>query len=296
MNYKHIRRFFGDKESIYARYPKRSIRGQGDRKHVYVDNGREILLVAHIDTVRKPRLDTFCTGAGFDDRLGIFLCDYLMHQRPWFDLLLCDFEETGHSTAQYFNPSHKYNFVLELDREGDDFVDYDLASDDMLYDLEKFGFKHSMGSFSDICYLDHLDCSKINMGVGYFEAHALDSGFNPTQTQSQIKKLLRFLDAYHNVRYELPDNSYSSLVHSRGKGTVSNKDYFQQTSDEGLLDDTSEADVWGTAIETLGLGADDEFGCGMQCQVCYAWFVPEYHGQVHCDHLCKEYYHEVTGE
>jgi len=158
-----------------------------------------------MDTVQEPvLLQHGITGAGFDDRLGCYLAYTLQEQYPhYFDMLLCDYEEQGQSTAEYFIPTHKYNFVIELDREGFDFVDYGLASAEFCKEFEHTtGIKQDWGSFSDICELQNVDCSKINLGTGCYSSHSRNSGFSPLVCQSQIRGLMEFVEVYKDTYFK----------------------------------------------------------------------------------------------
>jgi len=188
--------------------------GMGKRKHVYVDNGSPILLVAHVDTVQTPRLNQDqCTGAGFDDRLGVCLAHKLVKEYPAiFDLLLTDFEESGGSTAAFFNPTHEYNLVVELDREGGDYVDYGLASDELHDLLASYGFTKGRGSYTDICSMPQVECCKINVGIGTFNSHGKKSGYDKAVADLQIARLLSFIRDHHDTRFigahDLDDTGY----------------------------------------------------------------------------------------
>jgi hypothetical protein len=161
------------------------------RRHIYVDNGAPVLLVAHIDTVHTPRYVSPADGAGFDDRLGVCAAHQLVQAHPqWYDLLLTDYEEALATTAQYFRPSHEYNWVVELDREGEDYVDYGLASEDFHDAMVQHGFRQGIGSYTDICDMDYICASKVNIGIGTYRGHSPHSGFDPDALRRQIRRLL----------------------------------------------------------------------------------------------------------
>ena len=175
------------------------------KRHLVIDTNSPVLLCAHIDTVQTPTVDlrTF-TGAGFDDRLGVYLGYALANKYPgMFDLLLTDYEESGQSTAAYFTPTHKYNFVVGLDREGSDYVDYGLADIEFDQAFERHtGIKKSHGSFSDICSMSNVDCTKINLGIGVYSSHSPKSGFIPGVANEQISKLVKFCREYKDVYFK----------------------------------------------------------------------------------------------
>jgi hypothetical protein len=68
--------------------------------------------------------------------------------------------------------------------------------------LEENGFVKGFGSYSDIFELDHLDCSKINLGIGIYNSHAKDSGFHEKVTDLQIALLLNFVEKFSDVHFE----------------------------------------------------------------------------------------------
>jgi hypothetical protein len=202
--------YFARKSSVWNMFPARTWRGRGKaRRHIYVDNGAPILLVAHVDTVQEPRLDSVNRGAGFDDRLGVYLGHRLVRERPdLYDLLLTDFEESFASTGQYLAPSHDYNLVIELDRAGEDYVDYGLASDALHVALADAGFRQGVGSFSDVCLMSQLDCNKINLGLGTFDSHSRKSGFDMRAFYRQLARLETFVDRYGQTQWPAVTSGY----------------------------------------------------------------------------------------
>jgi hypothetical protein len=193
--------FFRSKQRIIDMFPPECCFGTKKRnRYVHVNNGAPVLLVAHMDTVISPRLDKVNTGAGFDDRLGVFAATKLCSLFPqYFDLLLTDYEENGSSTAGNFVPKHPYNLVVGLDREGTGFVDYGLASDSLQQTLNRYGLEEHLGSFSDICFLFNMNCNMFNIGLGIYSSHSPQSGFVIHDFKEQMKKLLFFVEDNHSV-------------------------------------------------------------------------------------------------
>lgn len=212
MNKKELLPYFGRKSEILSMFPAHCHKGGCKReRHIYVDNGAPFLLVAHIDTVITPRLDRVNKGAGFDDRLGVYTGHKLVNKYPkLFDLLLTDYEESGCSTAQFFTPSHLYSVIIGLDREGAGFVDYDLASEELKNALWAYGLHEEIGSFSDICFMDHIKCSKINLGLGTAYGHSSHSGFSQTVFYGQISNLLDFCNDNKKKTWPEPKPSWST--------------------------------------------------------------------------------------
>lgn len=153
--------------------------------YYYRNNGSSVLAVAHLDTVVKhdERGATFAdTEAGpivfsgaLDDRLGAYtLLDLLPALGIRYDVLLTAGEESGQSTASFFDPPRgkDYDWIIEFDRGGTDVVMYDYEDDDAIALVRRTRAQVGWGSFSDICYLEHLGVKGFNWGVGYRDYHS----------------------------------------------------------------------------------------------------------------------------
>ena len=156
---------------------------------IHIDRGSPIIGVAHMDTVATSLPDRvkwynslYANGLPtiqsiqLDDRLGVWmLLDLLPAMGMEFDVLLCDGEESGRSTAAHFKPTREYNWGFEFDRAGIDTVLYDYEDDKTWKNaLEDAGFDIQLGSFSDICSLGHVGCCFANFGCGYRHQHSTD--------------------------------------------------------------------------------------------------------------------------
>lgn len=193
--------------------------------YAYRDNGSDILAVAHLDTVSTPKgrtcrfLDT--TGGpvvfsrALDDRLGAFvILDLLPRLGLTFDILLTVGEETGNSTAAFFEPSKDYNWVIEFDRGGTDVVGYQYDDENWRELVRDCGAKIGDGLFSDICYLDHLGVKAFNWGVGYREYHTPRSHAFLDDTMDMVAHFMEFHRVNADVRLPHVEN------HSYGWGKV----------------------------------------------------------------------------
>ena len=158
----------------------RSLGDVADTEHgqlVYIDRGAPVLAVAHLDWVGyQPAKITNkrITCEQLDDRLGAWM---LLHYLPSigfhnYDILLTDSEEVGNSTAQHFETNKQYNWLFEFDRAGSDVVMYDYETRELGEMLGEYNWKTGLGSFSDISYLEHLNCKAFNFGVGYHRQHS----------------------------------------------------------------------------------------------------------------------------
>jgi len=149
-------------------------------RFLFADKGHDVLFVAHLDVVGNDRrCTTVDTAAGpvvfsraLDDRLGAYIG---LHVLPALgigvDVLLTTGEETGQSTAQYFDPPKAYDWIVSFDRGHDDVVMYDYETPELCELVESSGMDVGKGSFSDICYLDHLGVAGFNWSAGYSLEH-----------------------------------------------------------------------------------------------------------------------------
>jgi hypothetical protein len=169
----------------------------------YKDNGADILAVAHLDSVLgfhhfqvlKLSTDTKIFCSSLDDRLGAYvILKYLSKLGLKYDMLLTEGEEKGASTAAWFNPpaGKKYKWMFSFDRRGTGAVTYQYRSMDLVNRLRDVGLSHDIGQFSDICFLEHLNCKGINFGVGYQDYHSIDAWASKKDLLSQISAFIRF--------------------------------------------------------------------------------------------------------
>lgn len=176
----------------------------------FIDNGSNVLAVAHCDSVdcglrRFKQRGEIVYNTSLDDRLGVHvILDILPSRGILPDVLLTDDEEIGASTAQLFVPDKEYNWMFQFDRHGTDAVCYDY--EEMEPFIELF-FRLGMGSFSDICWLDHLGCGGLNIGAGYHNEHSRNSFANLRHTAEQVARFERFWDclADTHIPYVEPD-------------------------------------------------------------------------------------------
>lgn len=183
--------------------------GTTGRRHIFIDNGADILAVAHLDTVNsdthfyvlpklgKQNLTVMSTRC--DDRLGVWmiLCLLPLYGGMNYDILLTEDEEIGKSTARDFVPSKEYNWGFEIDRRLDDCVTYGYSDKEWDRLLKNF-FKMGKGSVSDISYLEDVGCKMFNLGAGYEDEHDITARFYPEMAASQAGKFLNF---YFKNRY-----------------------------------------------------------------------------------------------
>ena len=175
------------------------------------------LMVCHADTVvnggetqhRYECENGLPYSIALDDRLGIACMVDAIHRKSEladFAMLVCDDEERGNSTASLFQTESQPNWLVELDRRGTDAVMYSYESPIFSSLIESCGFEIGNGSFSDICYLEHLGVCGFNVGVGYHSEHSERCFARLTDTKSQLDRLTHFYRKFGDVR--LPFEPY----------------------------------------------------------------------------------------
>lgn len=177
-----------------------------DDFYLFRDAGSDILAVAHLDTVglAYERSCRFVSTEGgpvvfsraLDDRLGAYIIlDMLPKLGLDFDILLTVGEESGRSTAAYFEQSKQYDWMIEFDRGGSDVVMYQYDDDNVRALVKESGARVGDGIFSDICYLEHLGVKGFNWGVGYQDYHGPRAHAYLDDTCDMVD---RFLDFHAN--------------------------------------------------------------------------------------------------
>lgn len=183
-----------------------------DNFFAYKDNGSNILAVAHLDTVglahqRACRfLDTeggtVVYSRALDDRLGAYIIlDLLPALGVTHDILLTVGEESGQSTAEFFDPpkGKRYDWMIEFDRGGTDVVMYQYDDKATRKLVQASGARVGDGIFSDIAYLEHLGIKGFNWGVGYRDYHGPRAHAYLDDTYMMVGNFLRFHQLYAGV-------------------------------------------------------------------------------------------------
>lgn len=193
-----------DFSSYATKVPLTPGRDGRERFYWYQDNGSDILAVAHLDTVQDDRTcqitstasGLLATSGALDDRLGVYvILDLLPKLGIVCDVLLTTDEEIAQSTAEAFEPSKDYNWMIQFDRGGTDVVMYQYETPELCKLVEASGAQVGVGSFSDICLLDHLGCAGFNWGVGYEEYHSTRSHAWLDDTFRMVARFVKFHQA-----------------------------------------------------------------------------------------------------
>ena len=186
--------------------------------YYFRDNGSDVLAVAHLDTVAPANQRTCAfldTAAGpvvysraLDDRLGAYIIlDLLPTLGVTHDVLLTVGEETGESTAEYFDALKDYNWMIEFDRGGTDVVMYQYDDETTASLVRDSGARVGDGIFSDICYLEHLGVKGFNWGTGYRDYHSSRAHAYLDDTFTMVNHYLNFHETNadtplpHDARY-----------------------------------------------------------------------------------------------
>lgn len=200
---------------MVKKLPNGTVTRHGNESLAFIDNGADILGVAHLDAtgayphfahfqVGGPQGDEWVFSRWLDDRLGVFLLLDVLPRFAHFDMLLTTGEETGQTSAKFFQPpaGKKYRWMFEPDRMGDDVVHYQYNTKQLLEALRQAGFSGlSHGSFTDICKLEHLGVCGFNFGIGYHDNHIDWSRANLSQTLAQTARFMRFYEANQEVDF-----------------------------------------------------------------------------------------------
>ena len=179
---------------------------------IHIDNGADVLAVGHLDWVYfnpKPKIKRQFENVRIentpqlDDRLGVWvILDVMKAAGIKVDVLLCDSEEVGQSTSQYFNAAKNYNWLVEFDRAGSGAVMYDYETPEFCGMLEEVGYDVEVGSFTDICNLESLGVAGFNLGVGYHGQHTKKCFANLSETFDSFRKFQDLFNRYGSERLE----------------------------------------------------------------------------------------------
>lgn len=185
---------------------------KGNKKHLYHDRLKGVLWCPE--------------GAGFDDKIGLFLIYKILESGRKPHIVLTTGEEIGGVgayalAAEGACPFTDLKYCIELDRRGsDDCVFYSCDNHSFTNYVETFGFKTNIGTFSDICYLCQAwGVAGVNLSVGYIDEHTnLERVYirMMLKTLSRVKKMLdevdipffEYVDSYYGKYGGYYDRSY----------------------------------------------------------------------------------------
>ena len=222
-------------EALLKEIPGRKV---GVKNSYFVVHGEApVMLVAHMDTVHKERVEVICRsadgniimspqGIGGDDRCGVYALVKIYRAskvKPWL-LFTCD-EEIGGKGAASFAHDYANNrlpqkmkdikFLIEIDRKGNnDAVYYDCANDEFEEYISSFGFRTNFGSYSDICDVaPAMGEAAVNLSSGYYQAHTQHEYINKRELNNTINRVIESVaDA---CREDVPAYEYIEAVYEK---------------------------------------------------------------------------------
>ena len=141
-----------------------------------------------------------------DDRLGLWI---ILEVLPLLgvecDILLCDSEEIGKSTAkrwqEHIDESVEYNWLVEFDRMGEDVVFYTLESPEWREAWKATGRSIGTGSFTDISALDHLKTCAVNIGISYHRQHHSECYAEIPKTLEACEIFAKFWEQHKDTKF-----------------------------------------------------------------------------------------------
>ena len=204
--------------------------------YILVKGKAPILLVAHMDTVHKERVQHICKskggkilmspqGIGGDDRCGIYALNAVYARaevKPWL-LFTCDEEIGGYGAKDFAKDYHMADLpkeldflkcIVEIDRKGkNDAVYYDCGNEEFEDYITSKGFVTNWGSFSDISLIaPELGVAAVNLSSGYYNAHTLYEYIDRQELNNTIGKVLSIVNDSVNKDfpvYEYIESKYS---------------------------------------------------------------------------------------
>lgn len=202
VNKKELHKICNLEQSAFSRYGDVMPTAHGGF-YIHIDNGSQVLGVAHLDTVQTARNFRISKGKvhspRLDDRLGVYIMlSLLPSMGVKTDILLTTDEEMGMSTAEHFVSDKQYNWMYSFDRAGADVVMYQYFKDEYAELLYAYGFSDiGYGSYSDLCELGHLGAMGINIGTGYENYHSKSAYAKINIVKKNVGK---FVDFYHDAK------------------------------------------------------------------------------------------------
>jgi hypothetical protein len=244
------------------------------QQYGYLKRGSKVLAVAHMDSVQQYErtnhfgVSPFCAerytheetiyNGQLDDRLGVYivmdLLSKIMKNPP--DILLTTGEESGRSTARYFDPAvhglpaDHYNWMVEFDCTGDsDAKTYQYDDADFHERLAESGFVPAWGSYTDIVSLEQLGVLGFNVAVGYYRYHNADAYAIVNELLNQVARFVHFHDLWHDT-----EMVYTPMPQTSRYAYAWNDD---QWGDENLYHTSSYENIRGFSYnQTLRHGHD----------------------------------------
>ena len=212
------------------------------RDYVYAIGDIPIALVAHLDTVfplppseiyfdRQKGVLWSPGGAGFDDRVGVFMILKIIAAGYRPHIIFTTGEEIGAVGASNLTlverePFAPMKYIIQLDRRGTcDCVFYDCDNPEFTQYVSSFGFIEAFGSFTDISEIcPRWKIAGVNLSVGYQDEHTDSETLFVNPMLSTLDKVKAMLDdapnsktwAYIRAKYSFDRSTFKNLTKWEG--------------------------------------------------------------------------------
>jgi len=263
------------------------------------DGDAKVLAVAHLDYLQSGKVHRCnrkeIVSSALDDRAGAYIALELLDVYGIkADVLLTDCEESGGSTISMLGAGmlDKYNWIVELDRRGDDAVTYGYT--ELSPFLSQF-WDVKRGSCSDISKMEVISpVSAFNLGVGYYREHSEDCHLKWSVLHTQLEKLRAFYNIYKDHRFGRK-HSVGELAHQPKPvwqaAPVTRGHWWDECHYCGqLMAAGSKPNEFGRLVcpscvtinnNIQGINLDGAY----ECEECHKWvnttyFLPSYHKEV----------------
>ena len=184
-----------------------------NKSYVIAEGDIPVALVAHMDTVFNGLPEEIYydeiekvmwspQGLGADDRAGVYAILQIINKGYRPSIIFTTDEEIGcvgaSNLVKDFRdcPFKELKYIIQLDRRGkNDCVFYNCDNKDFIKYVEKFGFKESWGSFSDISRIAPAwGVAAVNLSIGYEDEHDQIERLFVKNMEKTIKKVTKMLD------------------------------------------------------------------------------------------------------
>jgi hypothetical protein len=253
------------------------------KDYIFAEGAIPIALVAHMDTVfeddigvkelyydRQKNVMFSPTGAGFDDKAGVFGIIQIVRSGLRPHVIFTTDEEIGGAGASELAklpcPFEDLRYLIQLDRRGsDDCVFYNC--DNAVFEdyIQDFGFTWNYGSFSDISTLcPAWGIAGVNLSIGYHDEHTRQEILMVSQFISTITKVKKMLNEKDIPSFEYIPSKYDGLK-------LFEKWYASTSNDIIKCDNCGKYFMEEEMFPALGLDGQTKFYCPDCLSTKVAW-------------------------
>lgn len=213
--------------------------------YIFQDNGSDVLMVIPIDTVQKAHHfsslklthDKYIFCPTLKNRLGAYTAlSYLPQIDIIPDVLLVTGGTKIQSSAFYFSPSKKYNWMFSFDFEGTNVACGEYWNFEVDTPLRRAGWKLGHTVYSDIDDLAHLHIVGFNFGNGIHHETKIDAYVSEVEFLLSIKKFTSFFKQNVDIKYKYTPK-YNHYTSDEGFG------YMYKPGSEPYQDTFTESDI-----------------------------------------------------